>query len=50
MRDAYLILSLIVAAVLWNYVTESDTAKSCSDYLLLGRTYDECITDKKVFK
>lgn len=47
MRDAYLILSLIVAAVLWSYITKNDVTKSCSDYLLIGRTYDQCITDKR---
>ena len=47
MRELYLIVSLMVAMVLFNLATESRT-KACSDYYLLGRTYEKCITDKRV--
>lgn len=41
----------IIAALLLLFITLKVTfqeePKACSDYLLIGRTFDKCITDKR---
>lgn len=41
-----IILMIIAVNALTAYFYKPSEA--CSDYLLIGRTYDQCITDKRV--
>lgn len=43
-----LLITLMIIAI--NAVTAYfyKPSEACSDYLLIGRTYDQCITDKRV--
>lgn len=47
MKSAILIaVSLIIASLIAKEVTKPE-ASACSDYQIIGRTFDHCITDKR---
>jgi hypothetical protein len=52
MKTTYIVIGFIISVIVINYINNIyfKPKSACSDYLLLGYTFDQCITDKRVFE
>lgn len=45
---SFILIQLFILATWLYWVNTNKPSKACSDYLLIGRTFEHCITDKRV--
>lgn len=48
MRNVIIVALLVIVASLIAREVTNPVASACSDYLVIGRTFEKCITDKNI--